>query len=456
MYPIIAKYAFYTVEFFRQEYVYRHLKELEKNQFLSPCEINNLKSNKLNKLLKYVLNNNLFYQKKYTGFNPLEDFSSIPILTKDELRENYNNIVTKQHKQKTYLVETSGSTGAPLQFYRDKLVFGYTLASLYRGHRWWGLDIGFKEAMLWGIPIDYKNRLKAKLKDIMLNRFREREYNISHDTLFDFYHKVKRRRPDYLFGYSSMIYEFAMFLQEMNLPGGNLGINNAICTAEQISSFQRKTIESTFECKVISEYGATETGIITYECPSGNNHISDDCVYVEIVDDNNMPVPDGEPGRVIVTVLHSFSSPIIRYELGDIACKSSYNNCNCGVNLSSLEKIIGRTSDIVLTPGGQSYHSIIFYYIIKDFTRKHGGIKQFKVRQSALDRLEFHLVLTDQSTHIIETYIRKQIRKKFGGEMKLEFIYHDYLKREKSGKLRDFESVLDTTGCANLKLKFRS
>ena len=444
MYPAVAKYLFYGIEFLRREQVYRHLKELEKNQFLSISEIANLQKNKLATLLNAVMGNSSYYKKKYYGFDPIENFSFLPILTKEELRENYKDLVRNKKQKYMNLVETSGSTGMPLQFYRDRLIFGYTLASLYRGHKWWGLDIGFKEAMLWGLPIGFKNRLKARLKDLILNRFREREYNINHDTLLDFYHKIKQRRPDYLFGYSSMVYEFALFVKEMGLSGNDLRLKNAICTAEKITPFQRKINECVFGCKVISEYGATETGIISYECPEGSNHISDDCVYVEIVDNNNIPVPDGALGKVLVTVLHSFSSPIIRYELGDIACKSS-KGCGCGVNLSCLENIVGRTSDVVLTPDGQSYHSIIFYYLIKDFTEKFGGIKQFKVRQSALDRLEFHLVLAGQSRRVAESYIEKQVRDKFGREMKSEFFYHDYLKREKSGKLLDFETLLNTT-----------
>ena len=450
MNKIVAKYLFCGVELCRREHVTRYLRDLEKNQFLSKSEIASLQIEKLHGLLKRILVSNEFYQEKYKGYDPFVDFSSIPILTKDELRENYDKIVTSENKSKTYLVETSGSTGIPLQFYRDKLVFGYTLASVYRGHRWWGLNIGFKEAMLWGVPIGFKNRLKAKLKDCVLNRFREREYNLNHDTLIDFYHKVKRRKPDYLFGYSSMVYEFAMFVKENRLSGHELGFKNVICTAEKIPSSHRKTIESSFNCKVISEYGASETGIISYECPAGSHHISDDCIYVEIVDEKNTPVPDGVSGKVLVTVLNSFSSPIIRYELGDIATKAPIS-CDCGVNLSCLKNIVGRTSDVVLTPEGHSFHSIIFYYIIKDFTEKYGGVKQFKVRQAALDRLEFHLVLTDHSLNITDSYLKEQVNNKFGREMKVDFYYHDYLEREQSGKLRDFETVLDAVAFESQK-----
>ena len=439
----IAKYLFYSIEYLRREYVYKRLKELERNQYLPKVEILNIQRERLFKLLEFVLRNNPYYREKYRWFDPIDSFSKLPILSKEELRENYKKIISKKTKAPFNLVETSGSTGLPLQFYRDRKIFSYTLASLYRGHRWWGLDVGFKEAMLWGVPISYTNKLKIKIKDLLLNRFREREYNITPDTLFDFFKTVERKQPDYLFGYSSMVYEFALFVQSSNLSGKSLRIKNAICTAEKITAVQRKIIEDVFDCKVVSEYGAAETGIISYECPSGSNHISDDCLYVEIVNDQNKPVPDGEVGKVLVTVLHSFVSPIIRYELGDYAYKST-KECDCGVNLSCLKDIVGRTSDIVLAPDGRAYHSIIFYYIMKDFTEKIGGIKQYKVRQSAIDHLEFHIVLLAGDLEIAESYLRDQIIDKFGRNMYVEFFYHDHLVRECSGKLRDFETKLDT------------
>jgi phenylacetate-CoA ligase len=142
-------------------------------------------------------------------------------------------------------------------------------------------------------------------------------------------------------------------------------------------------------------------------------------------------------------VLNSFSSPVIRYDIGDDASKST-KLCDCGLNLSILDKVEGRSSDIVLTPDGRVYHSIIFYYILKDLTQRIGQIKQFKVRQTDVNRLEFHIFKTNRASNEAENFIRKQVREKFGHCMNLEFFYHDQIEREKSGKLRDFETALDT------------
>ena len=432
------------MEFVRGEHVYSYLKELEANQYRSKERIREIQKIKLHKLLDFVSLNNDYYIDKYKGFDVKNEFYLLPPLSKEELRNNFKKLMSKGKFKYIEIVETSGSTGIPLQFFRDRVTFGYTLASLYRARRWWGLDIGSMEAMLWGVPISAKAKVKAKIRDFLLNRFREREYNIDLDTLFEFYNKIIKKKPDYIFGYTSMVYEFALFVKGIKGDGNDLGLKAVICTAEKIYDYQRDTIQKVFGCGLISEYGATETGIISYECKEGANHISDDCVYVEIVDENNRPLPDGETGKVLVTVLNSCCLPVIRYDLGDIASKS-VTSCSCGVNLSILEKIDGRTSDIVVTPEGRVFHSIIFYYIMKDFAEKFVGIKQFKVIQKQFDRLELHIVKDKDFSGAAESYLRNRVTEKLGDEIQLDLLYSDRIEREKSGKLRDFETKIDTT-----------
>jgi len=439
----LARTIFHLIEHVRGEKVASYLKELEGNQFLARDEISMIQAEKLRSLLIHATTYNNYYKEKYKGHDIDGPFERLPILTKEELRMSYKEILSGNKLSKLDLVETSGSTGIPLKFYRDRVIFGYTLASMWRARRWWGIDIGDKEAMLWGVPVRFTGKIKVKAKDFLLNRFRERQYNLCPDTLYHFYSQIKRKKPDYLFGYSSMVYEFAIFLRENNLHKEHGYLKAAICTAEKIYPYQRTVIEETLGCRVVSEYGSTETGIISYECQSGTSHISDDCVYVEIVDQNNNLQPEGEAGRVLVTVLNSLSSPIIRYDLGDIATKLS-GGCPCGRNLSILGEIEGRTSDVVIGPNGKIFHSIIFYYIVKALTEKVGGIKHFKVIQTKIDELEFHLVKSEDFQNATEVFIKEQINKKFGSSMKLKFVYCDTIRRSPSGKLRDFETELDT------------
>jgi phenylacetate-CoA ligase len=233
-----------------------------------------------------------------------------------------------------------------------------------------------------------------------------------------------------------------LFVNERGLPGTDLGLKGIVCTAEMIHDYQRATMEKAFGCPVISEYGAAETGIISYECTQRRHHISDDCVLVEVVDQDGRPLPRGEVGQVTVTVLNSFSAPVIRYQLGDFA-SLSHDTCDCGVNLSLIEEVIGRTSGVIVTPQGTCFHSIAVYYIMKDYADQFGGVRQFRVRQTAINRLEFHIAADREFSDESRQWLERRARAKFGNEMIIEFFVHERLDRTAAGKLRDFETELD-------------
>lgn len=438
----IAKGLFLALERVRGERVDLYLTELEHNQRESADVIRQIQRNKLATLLQYVVVHNDFYRQKFRSHDPLNNFTDLPVLGKQELREHFKEVVTPERAATVGLVKTSGSTGEPLTFYRDRIVFGYTLASVYRAHRWYGIDIGAKEAMLWGIPAAWRSRLTMRVRDLMLNRFRESEYNLAPTVLEKFYRDLCRKRPEYVYGYSSMVYEFALFVKTQRLPTWGLQLKAVICTAEMLHDYQRELIEAVFGCGAVSEYGSAETGVISYECPSGSHHVSDDCVLVEVVDENGQPLPPGVVGRVTVTVLHSFAAPIIRYQLGDYASLRA-TPCGCGVNLSVIEKLVGRTSGVIVTPAGRCHHSIAVYYIMKGYADKFGGVRQFRVRQTHIDRLEFHVAASESFTEESQGWIKREAQRTFGDSMRIEFYMHDQIERSRSGKLTDFESTLD-------------
>ena len=441
---ILAKYLFLTIERLRGERVDLHLSEMERNQYLPATELRALQTEKLAALLHHVQRTrNPFYLRKYSGFDPHTDFGKLPLLAKSEIREQYKSLVTPGFERRVALCKTSGSTGEPLKFYRDREVFGRTLASVLRAHRWYNIDIGAKEAMLWGIPSGFGNRVRMHARDFVLNRFREYEYNLDPAVLNRFFSDLRAKRPEYVFGYTSMVYEFAMFVRERKLSLRDVHLKGAVCTAESIPEYQRELIQSVLECPVISEYGSAETGIISYQCPMGGHHVSSDAVLVEIIDDNGTPVEIGEVGRVVVSVLHSQAAPIIRYDLGDYAAFST-RSCPCGRTLPLFDQIVGRTSSVIVTPSGRCFHSIVLYYIMKDYADKYGGVRQFRVRQTQIDRLEFHIVASAEFGPQEQHWIEQTVRERFGETVQVEFFIHDALERSASGKLKDFETELDT------------
>ena len=453
MYQRIAKAMFFLAERTRGERVDLYLRELEGNQHAAVDKLRSICEAKLSRLLRHAAQRNPFYQNRFSGLDPVADFSAVPLLSKSDLRANYERIVTPGHERDVELCKTSGSTGAPLKFYRDRIVFGHTLASVYRAQRWYGLDIGSKHAMLWGIPAARGARARMRLRDVALNRFREREYDLSPAVLGDFFHKISRRKPEFVFGYSSMVYEFALFVSARRLDGLAFNLKAAVCTAETIHDQHRTLIESTFGCPVVSEYGSAETGIISYQCARGSHHISEDCVKLELLDERGHEVPDGHVGKVVVTVLHSQSAPLIRYELGDYAVRRP-GLCECGVSLGMLDRVVGRTSGVIVTPNGKCFHSIAVYYIMKEFADKFGGVRQFRVIQTTVDQLEFHVAADREFAGAAQNWLAGAIHARFGQEMQVHFLHHANLERSAAGKLSDFESRIDAD--ARLRSAFSS
>lgn len=443
----IARTTFYIIEKLRKEPILEYLKELEENQWLSPDEVRELQWRKLLKLLKHAYENVPYYHdlfKKHNIYpdeiNTPNDFSRIPILTKETLRKNMQNILAVNHSKPLTLAKTSGATGIPLKLYKDRRATGYANAAMYRGHRWYGLDIGSKEAMLYGVSINLKERLKTKAKDSLLNRFREREYNLYPETLNRFYQVMLRRKPEYLMGFTSMVYQFALFMKENALDGKILNLKMVKCTCETISEFQRALIESVFGCQLVSEYGATETGLIAFQCPSGCHHLMADCTYTEFVE-AGLKNGNSLPSKIIVTDLNNYSFPIIRYDVGDMGTNSD-KICECGRGLPLIGKVVGRTADVVVTPDRKYLHSIMFYYVMKDLADKYGGVGQFKVYQEAINKIRIKIVKDKKFSRRTIQYLDKELHQYLGESMNINYEFVEMIPRDKSGKLRDFVSLI--------------
>lgn len=439
----IAKFMFLAAEYLRGERVDVYLKQMEVLQWQSRTDIHDFQSRCLRSLTSFAIASNPYYKAKYEGIDPIENFGDLPLLTKQELRRNARQISTPGWDRRLRLCKTSGSTGEPLAFFRDGLSFGHSLASAYRGQRWYGLDIGSRMAMLWGIPSTPMGRLQMRMRDVLLNRFRQRDIDLSDPVLTAFFSRLHESRPRFLFGYPSMVYEFALFCRDHDLDIRGLSLRCIICTAESILDHQRSLIEDVFSCPVVSEYGSAETGIISYQCPEGNHHISDDTIFVEILDDNDNPVRTGDVGRVVVTVLFSHGAPIIRYDLGDVAIASN-EVCPCGVGLSLLDRIVGRTTGVIITPAGERIHSSSLSYIMKEYAIRYDEVRQFRIHQTHVDRIEVHLVVDGGLSEESHRWLETSLLRRFGGDMHFEFVVTPQLRRSASGKLSSFETDLDT------------
>lgn len=446
----IARQILHAITLARKQPLFDSLRFLEKSQWWTYEKLQEYQNTKLSMLLQHCSRNVPYYRKWFRerGCNPLDinvtNMSSLPIINKEFLRKNLQLMCAEKNKGSFEEAKTSGSTGIALHFPKSLSSSAFQLAAMYRGHRWHDVDLGAREARLWGIPVNKLSRFKTSITDVLLNRFRECEYNLNPDVLSDFYEKLKRLNPEYLMGYTSMVSQFANFLYDNKMDGTELNLKMVKCTSETIHESDRKIIETVFGCRLVSEYGAAETGLVAFQCEAGSHHLMADCCIVEFVEPSE-DLGDASLKEIVITNLDNFALPIVRYRIGDLGAQG-LDRCICGRGLPLIRNIIGRTSDVIKMSDGRRWHSIVLYYVMKGLEEKQGGVVQFKVFQKEVDHLELYLVPDKKFNTGAKKYIIDRFKQIFGEKMRVDFQVVDSIPREPSGKMRDFVSSLQANG----------
>ena len=431
MSPFFAKYFFYyPVTLLNGENISRHLKSGDAFQRQATEKVKLLQDNAINDLITYVKNHSPYYREILSDVHDTKDFTKIPFLTKQLLIKEFNNICTPKAKGAS-LKTTGGSTGEPVRIYKGADALARERAATWRSYEWAKVGIGDKQARFWGVPHNAKNALKAKIIDFVSNRKRVSAFNLTKESLDDYYQTLVKFKPSYLYGYVSVIRCFSDHMRDYNLPRID-SVRSIITTSEVLTDGDRKVIEDVWKVKVFNEYGCGEVGSIAHECEYGNMHIVADNLLIEIIDENGDPA---ETGEVVVTDFFNYATPMIRYRVGDFATLS-HTPCPCGRTLPILKGIHGRAYDIIKTPGGKSVHPEALIYVFEELQQKHHAFSQFQIIQRELDRLDVFIIPTDNWSSTMESRITRGIHEKIDAIFKLNFFIVKEINREKSGKMR--------------------
>lgn len=311
--------------------------------------------------------NNIFNDNNISidCINNIEDIKLCPVLNKYCLNAlNTEDMITGMRNGIKRM--TAGTSGKPVTVFVSSEALSWQLSTRYHFYNWYGIKIGDREARFWGRPVEGH---LYKINDYLLNRKRFTFTNNNKDLIFKEYNYLFSYKPDYLYGYSSLILNAAEFIYNNKLKP--LKLKAIICTAESITKFQKQYIEKIFSCPVVEEYGCSETDIIAFECPNRNLHIASFRTIFELTENN----------EVIITDLDNLLMPLIRYELGDSVIISN-DKCSCGRNLPVISKLLGRTiNQLVKLEDGGSFHAVVFAYMLEDLVKKGFMLKQFKIIQ---------------------------------------------------------------------------
>lgn len=370
------------------------------------------------------------------GFEPTEvtglaDLARLPFLTKSLIRA-HTDALRHAHADGLARFNTGGSSGEPLVFYIGRRRVSHDVAAKWRATRWWGVDIGDPEIVVWGSPIELGKQDHIKhWRDKLLRTQLLPAFEMSEAKLDGFIQTIRRVRPRMLFGYPSALTHIARHARKRGMAMDDLGIRVAFVTSERLYDDQRNTISEVFGCPVANGYGGRDAGFIAHECPSGNMHLTADDIVVEIVDAQGAVQPPGTAGEIVVTHLSTHDFPFIRYRTGDIGVLGS-TACTCGRGLPLLQDIQGRSTDFVVAADGTVLHGLSLIYILRDLP----GIQAFKVVQESRGLTRVLLVAEGPFPPASIATIVEGFKRRLGQEVEIQVQLVDDIPAEKSGKFR--------------------
>lgn len=374
------------------------------------------------------------------GFDPthiqsLTDLEKLPFLTKATIRAEGDRMKSDVAKDLARF-NTGGSSGEPLIFFIGNERVSHDVAAKWRATRWWNVDIGDPEIVVWGSPIELTTQDRVrKIRDRLMRTHLLPAFEMNEANLDSFVETIRSTRPTMLFGYPSSLSLIARHAEKSGKAMSDLGIKVAFVTSERLYDHQRDDISRVFGCPVANGYGGRDAGFIAHQCPHGGMHLTAEDIIVEIVGNDGRPVPKGKAGEVVVTHMATSDFPFIRYRTGDIAVLST-GACACGRGLPMLEEIQGRTTDFVVATDGTIMHGLAVVYPIRDIP----GIASFKVIQETLQHISVQIVPDDNCGPDVESLITAGIKTRLGQDVTVEVSRVRNIPQQKSGKYRFVQS----------------
>jgi phenylacetate-CoA ligase len=390
-------------------------------------------------IFDYHRTNNPFYKEIIQSCG-IKNWEDIPLMTKQNLQIPLKNRLSNSFtKNQIFINKTSGSSGHPFVFAKDKYAHAMTWAHIIKLYEQHGIKVGESlEARFYGIPKEFKGYYQERIKDTMVKRYRFNVLDLSDGNLSKFVKIFEKKPFEYINGYTSAIVMFAKHLQSEGLILKQVCPSLKICitTSEMLFNSDRELLEKVLGVPVINEYGASELGIIAFENTNNDWLINNQTLYTEVVDKNGKPLLNDEEGDIVVTSLHNKAHPFIRYKIGDIGSIKILNKQQI------LSKLVGRTNVFALLPSGKKVPALAFYYVTKSIIEDKGSIKELKVIQKTISKFLIKYVAeTDLSPEQVSS-ITDAIKDYLEPGLKLAFERCAFLQRTDRGKLRQFETRL--------------
>ena len=422
-----------------------HLRRLQRTQWCSLDELYALQHQELSKLLTHSAMHVPHYRQRFAelGLSPsdiksVEDVSKLPLLSREEATRCFEQRKSTAAPLPLIDKATSGTTGSPLCFAYDRGSEYWRQAIKLRGYSWAGYQAGDRSLHFWGSPPVARPPL-AKRAKMAVDHFVRREHYVdctdrSEERLAQVATLIRELRQSVILCYAQAGAALARHVNEHgsrdweDIP--------VLAAAERLFPADRAAMQRAFGPHVFETYGNREVMLIASECEAHRGlHLSMENLIVEIVvreGHSERPAQPGELGEVVITDLHNYGAPFIRYLTGDLAVAHKPGRCPCGRHLSMLEHVEGRTTDTLRDGAGRAVSGLFFNVLFASLAHK---VREFQVVQRKDRAIDLKIVPTSSFDDALLEDLRDHCCTHIPGvELRTQIV--SQLTPDRGGKLR--------------------
>ncbi|NLE94319.1 MAG: phenylacetate--CoA ligase family protein [Dehalococcoidia bacterium] len=431
------------IDTLRNTHTMRCLQQLEQSQWWPRERLEELQNLRLQRLITHAYEHVPYYRQVMaqrhvtpSGIRTAADLALLPVLTREQVQQSLQSLVADNWPRKRlHAMNTSGSTGTPLRFYstrEDQIDHGY--ARSIRAMSWAGIMLGDRIARIG--RIHYARTRRGRVLQSLSNRL-QRCQNITVETLSDeaLPQVVRHLAESHLSGiraYPNALALIAGFIKDngVQMPA----VPSIVTGAAQILSHERRIIHEVFGGEPHSDYSSSEVLEIASECSAHQGlHVAMEDMVLEILDGEGRPLPPGAEGRIVITNLHNYGMPFIRYDIGDSGSLME-GDCPCGRNLPRISALVGRRDQFFITRSG----SRVFFgtLFLEDLALL--GMRQYQLVQESLDSVVIRLVAPPEAGEAQRKDLGKKVLTMFesslGTELGLRVEFVDHIEPTEEGK----------------------
>ncbi len=431
------------------------LLQLEQSQWWPAKRLQQMQFRQITQLCRFAVRRVPFYRERLAahGWRPGGPMTpalwrELPILTRDEIQQAgellHGTDLPETHGAVARSV-TSGTSGKPIACLASALVGTFWRAFTLRDHFWHRRNISAKLAALRSgdeghapYPDGHKQRTWGGAFEGLLRSGPSVALNI-HCSPEEKIEWLQRQAPSYLIAFPSVVEELALVCLEKNIALPSL--KGVTTVSENLTSATRALCRQAWDIAVTDIYSARETGYLALQCPETEcYHLQSESALIEVLRADDRPCAPGETGRVIITPLHNFAMPLLRYDLGDEAEVGA--PCSCGRGLPVLTRILGRQRDRIRLPGGGTRWSNQSHADVQRL-QALAPLRRYQLVQTSLEEAEVRLVAARELDPGEEEIVKSVARNILGHPFAIRITYFDEIPRNPSGKFQPFVQAMD-------------